>query len=276
MAGMIGYALVWVGGAASTVVAAWMKNWLSAKTHSYFGDRTSHRDDLRRRVLETLRIAVENRYTIFDHSVDWKGKQYNAFASSREAPTTFGLVLTCIDPAPAVEAALDEALFDDARTTHYPELIASWNGFKTAWVEQYLRPHLQFIQTVSTKILNESGLPEHPTPDFTGPYVMQLSLATLIYDRLMLQGDGALAIKKELDDFVLCYNNASVAKGSKAKMEELIELVDKAIDENRALADDLKRAEERILEKRASLLRELSLAIASNKLRGRCSLIRFL
>lgn len=269
-------ALIWAGGAASTVVGAWFTSWLSSKTRIYYDARNNHLDDLKLKVLEPLRQGLETQYADLSFSINWMGQQYNPQASAGELPTIYGPMLVFSDPGPSLQSALDEALLEDARTKHYPDLILSWEKFRVAWLEQHIKEHLRFMQNIAQKILAASGLPAHPVP-FGDPYVMHLFLADFVYHRLIRMSVTNLAVQPQTgsNEFVLSSGSTNAAAGSKVQMDALLDIVDKAIQDNRVRAGELQDELKKRLKERTSLLRQFSLAIAAKKLNGRCLLVRF-
>lgn len=275
-AGLSLKALIWAGGAASTLVGSWLTSWVSSKTGVYHNARNSHMEELKQSVLQPIRDALDTQYSGVSFSIDWRGQQYNQLATARELPVMYEPMVIFADPGPSIQSALDGAFLEDARTNHYPDLISGWDEFRTMWLEKHVRAHQQFMQDVASDILAASGLPAHPAPQ-PGPYVMHLFLAEFVYHRLMQMSVTSLTVQSQAGsvEFVLSHSSTNAAAGTEAQMNELIETVDAAIERYRHRAKELQERMNEAQKIRTSLLLKYSLALAAKKLRGRCVLVRF-
>jgi len=262
-------ALYYVGGVASTIIGSF----ISSKVRVYHEAKNSHRDELKHNVLEPLRESLLSYYSDPRFDVRYQVLQHNPQALSGEFPTIYG-------PAVALERVgeppkVDEALFEDARRHHYKSLMASWAAFDHEWNEE-ARRHLEIIEAIGKEMLPASTLPAFPVPaSFTSPYIMHWYLGNFVYSRLVLDTVARLEIQSQVDGHIITDGQVTAAKGSEAAMKNVIQWVDGLMSARRDQAKGLRAGLENLEKKRATLSRQLSLAIAEQKLRHRCSLVRF-
>lgn len=261
--------LYYICGVASTIVGSW----ISSKIRVYHDARNSHRDDLKRRVLEPLRKSLAS-YVAPRFTVLYQAQQYNPQAPSAEYPSTYGPSVSVEIPG---SPELDDALLQDAHLCHYPDLIDGFAGVKRIWAAEVVR-HKAFIQATAEEILTASGLPAFPAPD--GPYVMHWNLGTFVYNRLVVSADARLWMQAQADGqipdcHILSDGGATVAKGSKQQMQNLVQSIDAVLAARRGQASEFQAGLAKLKEQQRALSQQLSLAIAEKKLRNRCALVTF-
>ncbi len=263
--------LFYIGGAISTFVGSW----LSSKIHVYHDARNNHRDELKDRILESLRFALQSDYENPQFVLDWTAQQYDALAAVNQSPVIFGPMLMFVDPGPKTQKKLDEALFEDALENHHRNLILGWEKFRDAWTV-YLG-HLQdWLQNMAEEILSGANLPAHPAPTLSRTYVMHLALAEFIYKRVMQLDPGHLVVSPmEGVRWVLSDGGRNLAAGSKEQMDGIVNLLNTCMETNKPRAAETQRELNGLQGHRTALLSQFSLAIAAKKLKARCQLVRF-
>ncbi|HEV2987037.1 MAG TPA: hypothetical protein VG759_01245, partial [Candidatus Angelobacter sp.] len=238
--------LLWSGGAASTLVGAWLTSWLSSKTHSYHDALNKHRDELKEKVLEPLRRAIESGYSNPSFSVEWQAKPYKSSASLAEMPVEFGPALSWSDLGKGIEDKLEQALLEDARITHHPELFSDWIKFRDSWSSHVAR-RVEWVQHMSEEILRWSILPAHPAPEPSGPYVMHLNLAKFIYHWFLQIPTGNLHIEAETNGAaILSDGSTSYAKGPGQKIDGLLQFLNSLVEINKVKASEFAQQLEKL------------------------------
>lgn len=270
-------ALYWTGGALSTVICAWLSSWLSNKTRIYHDTRNSHRDEIHENILAPMHSALQSQGNP-QFSINWQQQRYNSTALAHESPTIFGKTLRLVGTPPINSRNFDEALFEDAKTHHYLSIISSWENFNNAWCAHIISHHT-WIEEMAEEVLRKSELPQHSQEPFLDKYVSQLGVALFIYHRLRGIGQTNLTIEKQLhqqvDRFDLHESHTVLATGSEQEMKQLMALVEELRKSHMSLALRIQQELAYLDMERVSLSRQLSLAIAGKKLRGRCPLVNF-
>jgi len=264
--------LFYVGGVATTFVGAW----LSSKIHVYHEAQKNHQDELKGKVLEFLRSALQLQYGNLKFSLDWQAQQYNTEAAVHESPADFGPAFIFPDPGPITQNSLDEALFEDARKNHYRDLIFSWDKFRDSWT-LHLYHRRNWLKNIAQDLLTWSNLPAFPNRTTSHSYIMHLALAQFIHNRLM-QTDTAVLVLNQGDgtNWTIGDGTRTVALGTEEQMKQVMELTTSRLELNRKQASETQQEMEALQAERMSLLRQLSLAIAAKKLNRRCQLVSFL
>ncbi len=111
--------------------------WISSKIHVYHENRKAHLEDLKQKILIPLAERLIEQYaSVVLHRVPVVADKWGIWhrrenASVTEYPTEQGPVL--LRATPDVIASLDEALFADARKTHFYGLIQKTEVFLARW-----------------------------------------------------------------------------------------------------------------------------------------------
>ncbi len=260
--------LTYVAGVLSTIVGSWVAN----KIHVYDDERKSHRDELNVKILQPLHNVLQqsSAQTFF---TNYDARRYNPKASADEFPSEFSPKLDLHDPGLKVERSLDEVLFEDARLNHYQTLMLDWKEFRETWTA-FISRQVKWIEKISQDILDQSGLPAHPTRGFAGPYIMHLALAEFIYDRLNLNSTSSLEVKLNGNDYVLSDGFRSLAMDNEQKMNSLIKMINDLTDIHKSMSLEFLKEMAKLELERTTLSRQFSLALAVKKLKS-CSLVSF-
>jgi hypothetical protein len=262
--------LLYVSGVASTIVGSWV----SSKIRLYHDARNAHRDELKQKVLEPLRSAVQSQYRISQFGIGWQPRKIDRDAKVEQVPVEFGPVLGIVEASQDLVPALDSALLADAESYHYQHEIAIWEEFHSNWA-QLNDQHHAFIIQMATEILNGSALPEHDAKNFGAPYIMPLGLAQFLYGRLIFDEPKHVYMGTMNNGPVITNGITSFASGTKEQLKSVLALLDSILQRCRSNAEELQRQEKFLEQKRAFLLRKLSLAIAAKKLKHRCEFVTF-
>ncbi|HWO39441.1 MAG TPA: hypothetical protein VNO32_62505, partial [Candidatus Acidoferrum sp.] len=153
--------LIWVGGAAATVVGSWA----SSKIHVYQESRKAHLEDIKQKVLLPLSDGLAEHYGVLvTHRSPvviefWGVRLRKENVSVTEYPNEHGPVLTKV--VPDVMAATDPALYTDARKKHFRKVIKHTEEFLAAW-KAHAEECYSWVLKLSEEILAEAKLPTHP------------------------------------------------------------------------------------------------------------------
>lgn len=254
-------------GVATTVVGSWV----ALKIHIYYDSKKTHLDDLKKQILEPLSEEIKRFGSSLSFSVDWGLQHYRDDAPSHESPLLEGPVLCASVPRPGqLYDVLDQALLEDARTTHYKELMASWESFRDAWTV-HLDRRKKWVESIAQHVLKNSGLPAYPSWPTT-QYVMHLRLAVFTYNRLTQQPNrNALSLSTDLH--ILTDGDTSVAVGPTGTVASISQVIDATIDTQRERATELHSEFAKLEAEASALSRKFSLEVSGKKLPRGCKLV---
>jgi|GEM_PF-2316731 hypothetical protein len=273
-------ALGWAGGAASTVGGSWLAN----KIRVYHDARRSHHDDLRANVVAPLRDVINERLPLFNHREPviletWSRLSIAKAVPAEEDAGRHAAILEAVNPWQATFDAVDRALFEDAKTKHHKELISEVQALADAWAAHALRC-LTWTSQMAGTILSASGMNPYEPP-YTAPYVLHLRLGGFVYRRLFglptevlrKQSQGQFWSLEGAPTVPDVTGAASIAY--EGQIDRLIKVVNDCMAANRERATQLQNEARGIYARSVELRAKLELAIASKKLRKRCSIVPF-
>ena len=175
--------LVWIGGVGTTVAGSW----ISSKIHNYHEGRAAHLEEIKHKVLIPIREGLENFRPILFHqtpvvSVGFAAKNYRENARVTEVPIESGPLLVAAFPGASIVGGTEPALLEDARSNHFRELMAEFDGFVRQYSAHSGELHV-WVAKIAKEILERSGLPEFPNRDSgsqRNTYVMHYHLAVFV------------------------------------------------------------------------------------------------
>lgn len=270
------YALLgWVGGVAATVAGSWT----SSKIQGYHESRRAHLEDLRAKVLMPLRagLAKHFRPLLFQQVqavllVD-SAQQMKKHAGVTEEPTSAAPLLVAAFAFGSAFAEIEPALFDDARSRHFPALIGTLDVLDADWTD-WARDCHEWVCGVAGRILEPCGLPPF-IQNRAGPYVMNARLALFIYRRLFRFETGALQKLEERGSWILTSGNYTLASASLEQIDALIAALDALLSAEADRAEAFRKRVMQLQRRFEAFSIKLDTAIASRKLHGRCDLVSF-
>src|SRR5260370_15095673 len=183
----------WIGGVATTTAGAW----ISSRFHNYQQEWKEHRDDLREKVLQPMRMGLVKYISPFLTGrspilvTEHTATEVNFDASVTDDPEKYGPVLVAKFPTALVFGPIDSALLHDARTNHLPQLFVNFDQIDKDWMA-YCADCPIWEMRLARRIQENSGLTAFPSPDPRGPYVMHYRLAVFLYMRLFRFPTGAV------------------------------------------------------------------------------------
>lgn len=272
--------LIYAGGVVTTIFGSWV----SSKVRIYDDSRKAHLDDIKQKVLIPLRNGLLEHYRpLVSHRshvvVDEWVRQAKENVSVTEYPNEDGPLLD--KTVPDILASTDQALFIDAKQSHFRELVGKTDQFLTAW-EAYAKECYAWVLRLSEEILAECKLPRYPVRAGS-PYVMHYRLGVFVYRRLFRSTDFVL-YKREPSNWVkgsvssgwgIDGFDGQSAQGTEQQIDALLSSLDVLMKRERDTAERLLE-KARTLEKHlASVTSELSHAIAARRLHKRCDLVSF-
>jgi hypothetical protein len=117
--------LVWIGGVVATAVGVW----ITSKVRVYQDHKNAHHDDLKQKVLMPFSDSTgDGFHRLVSHELPviaekWSARGIKTNARVTEDEADEGSSLTGVNPLPDVFSAIDEALYEDAKRTHFQKLI---------------------------------------------------------------------------------------------------------------------------------------------------------
>jgi len=271
--------LIWAGGAASTVAGSW----IASKIRVYDDDKKSHHQDLKDRVLCPLRDLLAQNEALFSHrapvlleKVDYS-KIVDALPDQDDVRA--GLVLHRNDPWPYVWSQMDRALFEDAKRTHYKNLLTEILALASSW-ESHTEHCEIWVAEISEDILANSQMNPY-APPYAPPWINHLRIGLWIYRRLFHlptealrqtnQGkywsiEGAPTVPDQI-------GNATLANAEQNNV--LLQKIAEITAANRVRAAELLFKSQAIADRVVVLRSKLEYEIAKKKLRSRCDLVKF-
>lgn len=273
--------LFWIAGVIATGVGAWV----TSKIRVYHDNRKAHLDDLKQRVLIPLSNATAGNFPqLVSHELPVIGEKWSAHGIRADARVTEdeaeeGSGLTGSNPWPDVFSSIDEALYEDAKRTHFRDLINETVKLANSWAEHVERCR-SWVEQLSREILTRSGMRPYGEPHTT-PYVLHYRLAVFAYRRLLRIRTGALHKSNQgqlwslegapgLPGMIGCS-----AIAAEQQLDVLTAELDKIIAGQRENAERLREESEELARNLAALHSGLQLAIANKRLRKRCDLVTF-
>jgi hypothetical protein len=232
----------------------------------------NHREDLNTRVLEPLLHALEG-YSEPEFRTNFSTQQYRANVSADENPVVTGPILSMSEPGANEQNSLDSALFEDARQHHHRILLAGLEHFNESWY-LHRENRRKWIREMADRILDASALPAHGSTG-RNEYVMNLSLAMFVYDRLVRKGAIVLKIgESNFSDLpVLTDGTTQYALGPGVQIITTLATIDELLKSERQRAKELQKEWSNLDSQRTKLFQELSLAIATKTLPVKCPLV---
>jgi hypothetical protein len=192
-----------------------------------------------------------------------------------EDPTEWATLIVADFHFGRVFDGIELALLEDAKKSHYIELIATMDSLFQDWID-YARDCHMWVSEMAVKIFDKAALPAF-LPNRSRPYVMQCDLATFIYRRLFrFSMTGSLQKSSDHEGWLLNYGAQSIAAGSKDQMDALIGILDGLVESQKPLATALQQRRAELQKRFDELSGRLDSAIASQRLHGRCDLVTFL
>src|ERR1700733_11032288 len=213
--------LYWIGGVATTVAGSWV----SSKIRDYQEARNHHRDDLKEHVLRPLRSKIEAMPLLPTFSAEWFPQHRNPNASALEPPVTYGHVLSINESYENSDSPIEQALLEDARVNHYPNLIAAWKTLQDSAIV-HLDRRARWVEEIAEAVSSGSSLEAYPTKEVNTPYVMHRSLAMFVYNRLVGLGEGFLHVQIEPSMAFLSDGGQRLAMGQNGQMHNMVQLID--------------------------------------------------
>lgn len=262
---------IFIGAVISAIVG-----WLSSQVNQYRDSRKHHLDEIKKQILEPARAKLQAANLYPQISAVWSLHTYNPNATSSEVPVAAGPILVVNGPSIWPDLSTDEALLEDARARHYPDLMNSLEKFRDTLLS-HMEKRERFVEELSNTILETSGLDAHPSSARNGFYVMHRTLGVFVYDRLMEVGQSA--IRAEIDaNANLAYlkdGGNNLAMGRPDQIKSVHQLVDSLITSNRQRIAELKEELSKLYSVRNDLSRRFSYAIAAKSLPKSCDLVPF-
>jgi hypothetical protein len=274
--------LYWIGGAASTLVGAWV----SSKIHVYHDHREKHHDELKQKVLEPIRRSLEDSYRPFLNSgtlgadvipIDgW----FNPFAPVTRDPIVPSVSLAISDPALDATLNIERALLQDSKANHYAKLVAGWEQLRDS-ITGHINRRAQWVQEMGRHIQESSPDLVAFAPNRDQDYVMHLKLAAFVHgrffetDRLNLMISNLEINRSEITTASLILGSITVAKGTLQQVEHLIEVVENLRHREEPRATQFRYDVRKLQAALENLCDEFSFAIAAKKLENRCALVPF-
>lgn len=262
-------------GVISTVIGAFV----ASKIHVYHEARSPHRDEIKKQVLQPMLDALQQVYAPLSRhetavaQLTFGVKTVDHSVRAEEPATTHGNYLVAKNPY-SVAGLMNQALLLDSVSTHHRRLMRSWIEFCDKW-DKYRIELLDWIKSLEKQISERTALPITPTV-VNGPYAMHLHLAVFIYERLFEIGGKSLNTGNMGGArYSLFDGAANLATGTNEEIEGLLRLVNELLNSNREIAEILRHKLGRLELRIGELIRQVSVAIAAKKLRGRCDFVPF-
>jgi hypothetical protein len=270
--------LVYLGGVASTLVGSWV----SSKIHVYQDNRKAHLEDIKQKVLSPLSLTLADQYSaLVTHQSpavveEWGARRRKESASVTEYQSEDGPLLTIA--VPDMMAALDPALYADAKKNHFSKLLKQAEAFSETWRTHATECHAWVVR-LADEILAKSAMQPFPVPQFGTPNVNHLKLGLFVYRRLFCFSQHSLLIHArnlQTDDWIIEGFQGTSAEGKEQQLRALVSFLDDLVAREKETAEAL-QAKARTVEQKLSTLRsELNYAIASRRLRKGCDLVPFI
>ncbi len=269
--------LIWVGGVVTTIAGSW----IASKIHVYHDNRKAHRNELNEKVLGPLLSCLEDQFAPLltrrrpAVTAEWTAVSFAVSAPSTEAQTKFDLVLEAENPWRKFKAAVDRALYQDAKTTHLPDLLNRAEEFASAW-EGYAAQVLEWIQEMSYQLSTATDIPPMKGGTATGPFVDSGFLGSFLYARLCQIPVGTLSKRPSGGDlWELHCSNTNVAMAPPDKLNLLTNRVDALIASQEQKGELFISRTEELAKELDDLEGEVRLVLANSRLQKRCNLVSF-
>jgi len=271
---------VWIGGVATTTAGAW----ISSRFHNYQQEWKDHRDELREKVLQPMRMGLVKYISPFlcgqapilvtEHAATG----FDFDASVTDAPEKYGPVLVAKFPTAFVFGPIDSALLHDARTNHLRKLFAKFDQIDRDWMTYCADCHI-WAMKVARKIPEGSGLPPFPNSDPRGPYVMHYQLAVFLYNRLF--HFPTVVLRKEENDSQSAHcwlkgDPYTLAAGTPEQIDTLIADLNKLQRSENEAVTPLRDRAGTLQSRYTTFMEELEYAIATRRFHGGCEFVKFL
>ena len=271
--------LVWTGGVATTIAGSWVAN----KIRLYHDDRKSHHQELRENVLLPLHDLLAKNQALFEHKAPVIVEKWARLRTRDARPdqddVVYGPVLQSENPWPDVIASMDRALFEDAASVHYKNVMTEIRGLAVSW-RTYAESCLTWVSEIGVQVLDVSKMNPYQPP-YNAPYVNHLRLAVWIYRRLFHLPTDVLHQSNQGQYWSIegAPTVPSVSGVSTLANEEqntmLIQAIETISLANSERATVLQR-ESKVIASRADALRsKLEYEMAKKRLRNRCVLVKF-
>jgi hypothetical protein len=268
----------WLGGATSTVAGAW----IASKIHVYHAHRDSHRDELRTSMLEPLLSCLREKILplvrIAEPLVEGVATQttYDENAHSTEPDYYNGEALAIEAPWNNFKDHVDPGLYEDARTRHFVELMRRVEDFAHSW-EKYSEEVTDWVGELSHQIAEKTGLPPLTHGPLVRSYAASSHIAVFIYKRIFRIPVRPLCRQPDVGDKTSLTDEegVTVAYAKSDKITEVVNLTNTMISEEKPRGSALLSKAHDLSSQLDAIIPAVQLAIASKKLKKRCSLVRF-
>jgi hypothetical protein len=270
--------LIWAGGVASTVAGAW----ITGRIRAYQEGKQAHLAHIKKEILEPVRESLAEYFlpllTREQLPVTWKRETVGRpdFPSVLEPAFREELRLSTVAPHDEIFAAKPAGLLLDVRWRHHQALFDSIGSFLESW-KKVAGDARQWVEKLADEILEVSELPAYPNTRNDG-CVMHFAAAIYVYKRLCNSKTYALEYVPENRPTELRHGPEILVQGTphqlshvSQKMTEMIRSATHQSEGKGVLADI------EVMHQKYRILRnELDLAIASQRLQGRCDLVPLL
>lgn len=231
----------------------------------------NHREVLNTKVLEPLQHKLQC-FLEPTFGIKFSMQRYRPNLSAGESPAVAGPILVMLEPELGEQDSLDTALVEDIKLHHHRLLMSEWEHFEQSWLA-HRNKHRKWIEEMAAYILNESGLPPHPSKDGKH-YVMDLGLSLFVYERVMLRGILSLKIDETAYSFpVLSDGGTSYAAGPIEQVRKVFGAVEALLKSQMQKASELREEWSKLEVQRRALSGSFSLAIATKTLPEKCPLV---
>jgi hypothetical protein len=271
--------LGWIGGAASTAVAALF----ASKVRVYEDQKKAHLEDIKERVLKPIRAGFHEHFglvisgqepIVFVHR---GATEFLDNAKVTEAQKEERELLATAFPGVSVFGGVDSALLQDATRNHFRDLAGRIDSFVMECSAYGAECH-SWTAGMAEMILKRSCLCPYP-PKGTGPgprfYVMHNRLAVFIFRRLYRMSAPGLIVEETNSGWGLHGETATLAFGEKSQVQSIADYLDGLLQSEADHARQLQLTLGKLQQSYNALMAELDFVIAARRLRKRCDLVPF-
>ncbi len=210
---------------------------------------------------------------------NWHTRSIRTHARVTEDEADEGSGLTGVNPWPKVLASLDEALYEDAKHSHFRRLIEDTIKLANSWAKHVERCK-SWVEQIAGEILAKSGMHPYGTRA-EPPYVLHYRLGVFVYRRLFFIRSGSLHKSNQGQGQMWSLEGVpglpgmmgSSAFATEQQLDALTAELDKIIASHRENADRLREESQKLGREVATLHSALQLAVANKRLRKRCDLV---